>query len=602
MKKIILIAVLLSSITVFGQNHKTREKLEITKVDFVTHIDTLYGQINGDKTVKAITISDFLAQLQASGIGAGGGTDDQTASEVTSNAYLTISATNVQAALEEIKDEIDALSVGGSSTNLTYQSSPTNGVVESSTGANATIPAADGTIAGLYLPGHYNKMLNITATQAVDLDQMEIDVAANNAKVTNTDNQTGEQVFLDNYVKAVSSQAISATDNVTDALEKLEYKVDNASGGGIQSVVAGTNVTVDNTDPLNPVVSSTGGGSSYTFNAPLSESGGAVSFDDTDFAKTNVAETFNNGLTVSSASYNPLKVRRTSANNAYINFEHAGNIGWNFGLAGSTADFGIGLHNELDLGNQAKFKILRNGNTGIGQTNQTEKLEVVGNIKASGSFIGDGSQLTGLPSGGSFDESANYSLTGNVSLSTVPSVGSSIVNRDFVAQFNSFNGSDFGIIPGGGSGGINQTISIDDTKWATDAEVSANYAGLTAFNVAASTISNHATMIDNLEEKTLYSTSTATTLDLSKLTKYNAVTPSTAQTYTVTNPTIDGLAECLINTSGMNDYPAITPPSGYTMKAVESVAFEQSYIYKMVVEFEGGTEIKYYFLKQYSAN
>ena len=184
MKKIILIAVLLSSITVFGQNHKTREKLEITKVDFVTHIDTLYGQINGDKTVKAITISDFLAQLQASGIGAGGGTDDQTASEVTSNAYLTISATNVQAALEEIKDEIDALSVGGSSTNLTYQSSPTNGVVESSTGANATIPAADGTIAGLYLPGHYNKMLNITATQAVDLDQMEIDVAANNAKVT----------------------------------------------------------------------------------------------------------------------------------------------------------------------------------------------------------------------------------------------------------------------------------------------------------------------------------------------------------------------------------------------------------------------------------
>jgi hypothetical protein len=33
-----------------------------------------------------------------------------------------------------------------------------------------------------------------------------------------------------------------------------------SGGGGIQSVVAGTNVTVDNTDPLNPIVNATGGG------------------------------------------------------------------------------------------------------------------------------------------------------------------------------------------------------------------------------------------------------------------------------------------------------------------------------------------------------
>ena len=36
----------------------------------------------------------------------------------------------------------------------------------------------------------------------------------------------------------------------------------SGGGGGIQSVVAGTNITVDNTDPLNPVVSASGGGSS----------------------------------------------------------------------------------------------------------------------------------------------------------------------------------------------------------------------------------------------------------------------------------------------------------------------------------------------------
>lgn len=34
----------------------------------------------------------------------------------------------------------------------------------------------------------------------------------------------------------------------------------SSSSGGVQSVVAGTNVTVDNTDPANPIVSSSGGG------------------------------------------------------------------------------------------------------------------------------------------------------------------------------------------------------------------------------------------------------------------------------------------------------------------------------------------------------
>ena len=40
----------------------------------------------------------------------------------------------------------------------------------------------------------------------------------------------------------------------------LYCKVKNTAIGGIQSIVAGTNITIDNTDPANPVVSSTGGG------------------------------------------------------------------------------------------------------------------------------------------------------------------------------------------------------------------------------------------------------------------------------------------------------------------------------------------------------
>ena len=39
---------------------------------------------------------------------------------------------------------------------------------------------------------------------------------------------------------------------------------ENDSGGGIQSIQEGENIAVDSTDPLNPIVSATGGLSNYT--------------------------------------------------------------------------------------------------------------------------------------------------------------------------------------------------------------------------------------------------------------------------------------------------------------------------------------------------
>lgn len=56
---------------------------------------------------------------------------------------------------------------------------------------------------------------------------------------------------------------------------------DSATSGtpGIQSVVAGTNVTVDDTDPLNPVVSATGGGSDRRTVTAVASSSGIVTLD-----------------------------------------------------------------------------------------------------------------------------------------------------------------------------------------------------------------------------------------------------------------------------------------------------------------------------------
>lgn len=66
-------------------------------------------------------------------------------------------------------------------TNLAYSPGATNGVVTSDTGTDATIPAADGTNAGLMVPAQFNKLANITVTAATDLDAIR---SASHAAVT----------------------------------------------------------------------------------------------------------------------------------------------------------------------------------------------------------------------------------------------------------------------------------------------------------------------------------------------------------------------------------------------------------------------------------
>lgn len=87
---------------------------------------------------------------------------------------------------------------GSGSTNLGYTPSPTQGVVTSDTGVDAILPLADGTNAGLLSPIQFNKLGNISVTQAVDLDQIEADTVINNAKISNathTGDVTGDTVL-----------------------------------------------------------------------------------------------------------------------------------------------------------------------------------------------------------------------------------------------------------------------------------------------------------------------------------------------------------------------------------------------------------------------
>lgn len=72
------------------------------------------------------------------------------------------------------------ITVGGA-TNLTYSAGATNGVVTSDTGTDATIPAGDGTNAGLLVPAQFNKLGFVTVTAATNLDTIR---TASHAAVT----------------------------------------------------------------------------------------------------------------------------------------------------------------------------------------------------------------------------------------------------------------------------------------------------------------------------------------------------------------------------------------------------------------------------------
>jgi hypothetical protein len=77
--------------------------------------------------------------------------------------------------------EAEGLDVIVGGCDLSYTSGASNGILVSSNGNDATIPAADGTNAGLMLPAHFSKLGFIAVTQGVDLDAME---AASHAAVT----------------------------------------------------------------------------------------------------------------------------------------------------------------------------------------------------------------------------------------------------------------------------------------------------------------------------------------------------------------------------------------------------------------------------------
>jgi|GEM_PF-3736052 len=89
-------------------------------------------------------------------------------------------------------------------------------------------------------------------------------------------------------------------------------------------------------------------------------------------------------------------VRVQGTTRSRLNLISNNGSGWQIESAGAAGNSPNGSFGIVQDGVGNRLTILNNGNVGIGTTTPTQKLDVVGTVKAT-SFQGDGSQLTGIP-------------------------------------------------------------------------------------------------------------------------------------------------------------------------------------------------------------
>jgi len=125
----------------------------------------------------------------------------------------------------------------GGSTNLSYTASPTQGLVNSDTGTDATIPLADGTNAGLITPAEKTKLGNTTGTNTGDQD---LSVKEN----TITAGSTAQYFRGDKTFQTLNAAAVGLANvnNTTDALKPVSTATQTALNLKENSITATTNV------------------------------------------------------------------------------------------------------------------------------------------------------------------------------------------------------------------------------------------------------------------------------------------------------------------------------------------------------------------------
>jgi len=69
--------------------------------------------------------------------------------------------------------------------------------------------------------------------------------------------------LVDRYINTAYDVVKCVADNMA-ALLQIKAWLDGGGSGQVDSVVAGENITVDNSDPINPIIAASGGGATAT--------------------------------------------------------------------------------------------------------------------------------------------------------------------------------------------------------------------------------------------------------------------------------------------------------------------------------------------------
>ncbi len=209
-------------------------------------------------------------------------------------------------------------------TDLSTIQNSTNVIIQSDTGTDATINLADGISAGVtennFTDSEKVKLSNLPTSFVTDHSDLNLDDGTNPHGTTKTDvglpnvpnldttdavnneHTHSNKTILDNttesfitalktaYDNAVtwistngvnlinhltntsnphsvtkSQVGLSDVDNISDANKPISIATQTALDLKLESVSAGTNITVDNTDPLNPIINASGGGGGTPF-------------------------------------------------------------------------------------------------------------------------------------------------------------------------------------------------------------------------------------------------------------------------------------------------------------------------------------------------
>ena len=193
----------------------------------------------------------------------------------------------------------DALLAAGGATNLSYTASPTQGVVTSDTGNDATIPAADGTNAGLFLPAEKTKLSGIATGAEVNVNA-DWNAVSGDAQILNKPTVTTDHTALSNIGTNTHAQIDSHIASTTNPHSVTKTQV------GLGSVVNSDTTTTANitdstdkrfvTDAQRTVLGNTSGTNTGDNATNSQYSGLASSKQDTLVSGTNIKTINSNSL------------------------------------------------------------------------------------------------------------------------------------------------------------------------------------------------------------------------------------------------------------------------------------------------------------------